>query len=180
MDMEKVTIAGVGAIAGWFLKEIREYVARHSESHNALYLLHTELSSIRASTVSAQRLFDEAMSSQDRKRAETQEECAFSLLTTLPQIRVFDEKYDALSRTLTDREKEMARYVVSYYNTMRQSLPKKKPDLTGVLLFEKLTSARCQTTKPFAWTNPKETARAKATAREAADEFFREMQHAAE
>lgn len=78
MDMEKVAIAVVGAIAGWFLKEARDYVARHSESHNALYRLHNELSSIRASTISAQMLLDEAnqLSSQDRGRAKQRAQSA--------------------------------------------------------------------------------------------------------
>lgn len=179
MDKGKIIIGVLGAVVGWFLKETRDYVARHSESHNALYRLHNELSSIRVSIVSAQNLLENAnaLRSQDIQQAEQAAQSAYALIRALPPIRVFDEKYDAISRSLTEREKEMARNVVYYYNSMRNAYPDKKPDVeSGVYLFEGLISARRRMTKPFAWMKPKERALAKAEARSAVDDFFSAMQ----
>ncbi len=175
MDNDKIIYGAVGAVIAWLLSGVGKYRARHSESHNALYRLHNELSSIRVSTTVAQDIVD-ALNLQDEPLLQQQAQRALALIKALPPIRTFDEKCDAILRELTQREKEMARQVVTYYNDMRRAFPDEKPDVeSGLFLFETLINAKHRLTQPFAWLKLKQRSRARADAKRAVDDFFRSM-----
>jgi hypothetical protein len=176
MDNEKLITGAVGVIIGWLLKVGGEYRAKRSETHNALYRLHNELTSIRVSTILAQDIVD-ALNLRNEALLQEQAQRAHGLIKALPPIRAFDERLDAILRSLTGREEEMARQVVTYYNFMRLTSPDQKPDVeTGIFLFEALINAKCRLTQPFAWLKLKERSRAKADAKRAVDDFFRSTQ----
>jgi hypothetical protein len=155
----KLVIGLIGIFVGWGLKELRDYYARRHESECSLRLLEGELGTIRSHAAFAIMFRDNAPTTNPKAREEYME-TGKRMIKALPQIAVYQDRFDSIARSLTEKELDIAKNVVTYYNAMRRSIEEARPNLSGVYLLETVVSCRRKLLSPmFALLHPGEQRR---------------------
>jgi hypothetical protein len=173
----KLLIGLAGIFVGWVLKELRDYYSRRQESECSLRLLEGELGTIRSHAAFAIMFRDNAPSTGPKEK-EAYMETGKRLIKSLPQIEVYQDRFDSIARALTEKELDIAKNVVTYYNAMRRSIEEACPDLDGVLLLETIVSCRRKLIDPiFGIFRPREQKRLRRELQGAVKYFEERLRH---
>lgn len=146
-NITKLLIGLVGVLVGWALKESRDYFSRLHESECSLYLLEGELGTIRSHAAFAVMFRDNAPDTSPEEKEEYIE-TGRRMIKSLPQISIYQNRFDSIARCLTEEELNIAKNVVTYYNAMRRSVEEARPDLSGVYILETVVSCRRKLMRP--------------------------------
>lgn len=136
MDTDKIILGVTGALFGWLLKQATEYFTGLSASEQALYRFEGELKAILSQAAIAENSVEIAnqLFDTDKEAAERKARTSVRLIEKLPSVKIFGDRYESISRSLSPASREIAMNVVTYYNAMRAAFEEQKPDLNGIRL----------------------------------------------